>query len=196
MPPSDRKDEIRRLVLARRSRLDAGERDRRGARIAQRALALPELAGVQAVVAYVGVRSEVPTAALMTELLARGVELRLPFVGEDGSMRAAPVRSLDELAPGYRGIPEPRARFPVDAAGADAIIVPGVAFDEAGGRLGYGGGFYDAFLRATAETPRIGLAFEVQIVGEVPTTEDDERVDVVVTEERTIRIQSRRDADV
>jgi 5-formyltetrahydrofolate cyclo-ligase len=139
------------------------------------------------VLAFVSISSEVPTSMLLGATLEAGKTLLLPYVAEDGALRAAAVSSLAELQPGYRGIPEPRARLPVDPASAGVIVAPGVAFDARGGRLGYGGGFYDAFLRAAAGVPRVGICFEVQLVDEVPMAEHDERVDVVVTEERVVR---------
>ena len=101
-------------------------------------------------------------------------------------MRAAEVGSLAELEPGFKGILEPRTRMPVDPSTADVVIVPGVAFDARGNRLGYGGGFYDSFLSECGDVPRIGVCFEVQVVDEVPVAEHDLPVDVIVTESRTI----------
>ena len=66
-------------------------------------------------------------------------------------------------------------------------LVPGVAFDEQCHRLGYGGGFYDVFLRAAGSVPRVGICFDVQVVDAIPIEDHDEPVDVVVTEERAIR---------
>lgn len=175
------------MVLSRRARLDPDERAARGAAVVERALALPEVRDAPAVLAYVSIRSEVPTGDLLRAVLEGGRTLLLPYVADDGALRAAVVSSLDELEPGYRRIPEPRGRIPVAVSAAGAIAVPGVAFDARGGRLGYGGGFYDALLAAAPEVPRVGLAFECQVVEEIPVTEHDQRVDVVVTEERAIR---------
>jgi len=188
---SPEKDAIRRLALARRSRIDPAERAARGTAIVERVLALPEVIEADPVLAFVSIRSEVPTDLLLQTLLDAGKTLVLPHVADDGSMRAAPVASLDELRPGYRGIPEPRARLRLAPAEPAIIIVPGVAFDPSGGRLGYGGGFYDRFLAAAPAVPRIGVCFEVQVFDEIPMAEHDQRVHVVVTEERTIRCSDR-----
>jgi 5-formyltetrahydrofolate cyclo-ligase len=187
MRADQRKDAIRRVVLARRAGMDPGERAARAKALIDRLIALPEVEAADPVLAYVGVRSEVPTDALLERVLAGGRRVLLPTVGEDGTMRAAMISSLRDLAPGYRGIPEPRARFPVDPGLAGIVIAPGVAFDARGGRLGYGGGFYDRFLASAPGVARVGICFEIQIVDEVPMAEHDEPVDIVVTEERVQR---------
>lgn len=186
-----RKDALRRLALARRGRMDPAERARRGAAAVDAALALPEVASADPVFAFVAIASEIPTEMLLRAVLGSGRVLLVPYVADDGALRAAPVGSLEELGPGYRGIPEPRARIPVDPAAAGVAIVPGVAFAPDGARLGYGGGFFDAFLRTMPAVPRVGICYDAQIVEAIPTEEHDEPVDVVVTEERVIRTGAR-----
>lgn len=101
-------------------------------------------------------------------------------------MRVAEITSIDDLVPGYRGIREPARKEP--ASEVDAAIVPGVAFDERGGRLGYGGGFFDRFLESLDPgVPVVGVCFDAQIVEEVPREPHDRAVDLVVTERRVIR---------
>src|SRR5262249_40038637 len=100
------------------------------------------------------------------------------------------VGDLDaEVAPGYQGIPEPRSSCPVVApAAVDWVLVPGIAFTTDGGRLGYGGGFYDRLLPLfTPGVARIAGAFEVQIVDRVPAAPHDHTVDTVVTELRILK---------
>jgi 5-formyltetrahydrofolate cyclo-ligase len=185
-----RKATIRRSVLARRAKLSGDERAAAGEAVAARLAALPELAGAGAVLGFASFGTELPTDPVMGWILGSGRRLLLPFV--DGpAMRAAEVRSVEDLAPGYRGIREPAKRVAVDPALAQVVLVPGVAFDAAGARIGYGGGFYDSFLAELgARGARIGLCFDVQIVDEVPMGEGDEIVDVIVTEARTIRAKS------
>jgi 5-formyltetrahydrofolate cyclo-ligase len=94
-----------------------------------------------------------------------------------------------DLAPGAWGILEPRDGLPQIPPGAiDAVIVPGAAFDAAGRRCGYGGGFYDAYLPGTRRgTPRIALAFDLQVVDDLPCAAHDLSVDIIVTETRLMR---------
>lgn len=99
------------------------------------------------------------------------------------------IHDLKECAPGYMGIPEP----PLDAAPfvfkeeqkeEVLMILPGLAFDERGKRLGYGGGFYDRFLKEHKLCTKMGIGFEFQCVEKVPGNEQDIDVDMIVTEKR------------
>lgn len=186
---SIRKATVRRTVLARRSAIDGAARAAAASTVAQAVGALPELAGPQAVLGFASFGTELPTDETMAAVLASGKRLLLPFV--DGArLRAAEVRSVDDLAPGYRGIREPVVRTPVDLGEAGVILVPGVAFDENGARIGYGGGFYDSFLAEVGSAvPRVGLCFDLQVVPLVPAGPGDERVHIVVTERRVIRCE-------
>ena len=100
--------------------------------------------------------------------------------------------AVREIAPGFRGVPEPNADCPpVPIASIDWVLVPGVAFDAEGRRIGYGGGYYDRLLplferRAT----RVAGAFEVQLVDRVPAAPHDATVDAIVTERRTLQLQA------
>lgn len=182
-----RKATVRRLVLARRTRLTPAEREAAGLAVAASVADLPEVSEAATVLGFASFGTELPTDPTMLAVLAAGKRLLLPYV--DGKrLCAAAVSSVEELAPGYRGIREPVVRTPVDLDAAEVILTPGVAFDATGRRLGYGGGFYDAMLaqipRAVA---RIGLCFDLQIVDEVPAGEGDELVHAVITERRTLR---------
>lgn len=87
---------------------------------------------------------------------------------------------LDDLIPGPRNMPRPPAHAPeVDAEEIDLILVPGLAFDDSGGRMGRGGGYYDRYL-ADAKTPAIGLAFSVQKVDRVPREDFDVELDRIL----------------
>lgn len=187
MDATVRKQTIRRLTLARRARLSVDDRSAAATALVARTLALDEIVTSRSILAFVSISTEVPTEDLLKAILDSGRTLLLPYVADDGAMRASVVGSLSELEPGYRGIPEPRSRVPVAADSADAIIIPGVAFDEHGGRLGYGGGFYDRFLAAAHGVSRIGICFETQMVEEIPMLEHDRSVNIVVTDQRTIR---------
>lgn len=182
-----RKASTRRLVLSRRGRIGAAEREAAERSVAEAAGSLPETRAAGAVLGFASFGTEVPTDATMNGLLLAGKRLLLPYV--DGTrLCAAEVFSVDDLAPGYRGIREPVARTPIDLIVAEAVFVPGVAFDGAGHRLGYGGGFYDGLLAEIPRgVPRIGLCFDLQLIDEVPAGDADEPVDVVITERRVVR---------
>jgi len=185
-----RKATVRRLVLANRSRVSPANRTAAGAAVAGRVAALPEIAKARVVMGFASFGTELPADPVMAWALSSGRRLLVPFV--DGSaLRAAEVASLEDLAPGYRGIREPLRRTAVDPAEADVVLVPGVAFDLAGRRLGYGGGFYDSFLAEIDPlVTRVGLCFDLQVVEEVPAGDHDARVGAIVTERRVIRAKN------
>ena len=88
------------------------------------------------------------------------------------------------------GPAEPARRQPVEPGQVDVVIVPGLAFDRLGRRLGYGAGFYDRWLRRVRpDTMRVGIGFSFQVVDRVPAGGSDERVDVVVTDREVIRVR-------
>jgi 5-formyltetrahydrofolate cyclo-ligase len=185
-----RKAVLRRTILARRSRVPASERAAAASAVAERVVAHPIVAGARTVLAFASFGAEVPTDELLERLLDRNVKLFLPYVSEEGAMDVAAIASLNDLVPGYRGIREPRERAPVARADIDVAVVPGVAFDQAGNRLGHGGGFYDRYLfELPRRVPRIGVCFDLQVVKDVPASEHDEPVDYVVTERRTIECE-------
>jgi 5-formyltetrahydrofolate cyclo-ligase len=182
-----RKDAVRRMALLARSRVLDEHRAPASVAAARNVLGLPEVAAAASVLAFASFGAEMGTDPLLQSLLDAGKTVLLPYVEADATMRAAPISSLADLAPGYRGIREPpAARAP--ASFAQVAVVPGVAFDARGGRLGYGGGFYDRYLGAIAPGATVvGLCFDAQIVDEVPVEPHDRLVDVVVTEARVLR---------
>lgn len=113
----------------------------------------------------------------------------------DGSsymdLQAYYVPTLDSLQPGAMGIMEPDPHFCIaaDPSEIDLIIVPGVAFDTVGGRIGYGKGCYDRFLsRLLADVPVIGLAYDFQVLPRVPQNTNDIRMDLIVTEKGILKM--------
>lgn len=184
------KRRLRAEVLARRDALSDGERADRSRRIAERLVGLPELAGVRVLLAYWPFGSEVDTRPFLAAL--RGIRFALPRVV--GS-RIVPVafRPGDALRATALGPSEPVVGEPLDPASIGFVLVPGVAFDRLGARLGYGGGFYDRLVPALApDTPRVAAAFACQVADRVPTSTADHGVGAVVTEDEVIRVGDRR----
>lgn len=141
---------------------------------------------------YVGYRSEVRTDALISQLLPAGKAVHVPWCDND-QLRLFRLESLSELQPGAFGIPEPPAELrhipqrAGDACDLDVVVVPGIAFDRAGRRLGQGKGYYDRLLRDVRDDCiLVGLAFDAQIVERVPVTSHDVPVDLIVTESEVI----------
>ena len=184
---------LRMQILAARDSLPAEERQRKSRIITERLLALPEFIAARTVFAYVSFRSEVETLPLIADCLARGVAVSVPLT-LPAEHRLLPYAVTDpgrDLVPGYCNILEPLKTLPlVNPASIEVVVTPGSVFDVRGGRLGYGGGFYDRFLQTAApQALRIGLAFDLQIVESVPLETHDERLDFLVTETRTIAMR-------
>jgi 5-formyltetrahydrofolate cyclo-ligase len=188
--PKARKAALRRAILARRDGLPASDRAARAAAIFARVAALPGLRAARVVLAYAAFGSEPDTGPFLRAVLAAGKALVLPRVNRATRMLEL-YRVEDpalQLEPGTWGIREPRPALcaPVAPAAVDFVLVPGVAFDVRGGRIGYGGGYYDRLLGRLAPGPLlVAAAFDVQVVPEVPMTAGDRRMDRVVTESRT-----------
>jgi 5-formyltetrahydrofolate cyclo-ligase len=187
---ADRKRRARRRSLAARDTLPEAERARRSAAVCARAARLPELQAASGLFLFAAFRSEVDTGPLIAWALEHGKAVCVPRVLGPAVMEAYRITDPStDLAPGAWGIPEPSDDLePADPKELDAAVVPGSVFDAAGRRCGYGGGFYDAYLPRLREgVPRIGLAFELQLVDELPCEPHDLPVHVVVTESRVLR---------
>ena len=181
---------LRREVLARRDGLPAEVRAAAAAAIAQRVVALPEFAAASAVLLTLPFRTEWNTLPLVHAALAAAKTVVVPRV--DRQTRMLELHSVSDpdrdVVPGHLDIPEPRAERPrVSRDAIDFVLVPGVAFDLEGRRLGYGGGYYDRLLPLLpARAARIAGAFDIQIVARVPAAPHDVRVDAIVTESRAV----------
>ena len=177
-----------RLRQARAAR-SAQEQARDARAVAARILALTAYREAHVVMAYAAARGEIALDAVMEDALLRGKTLALPLCTGPGQMQARRVTALSRLTPGRYGIAEPDADCPqVAPETIDLILVPGVAFDARGGRLGQGGGYYDRFLPGTRAL-RVGVCPDFALLDAVPMRAHDARMDGIVTPERTIRME-------
>jgi 5-formyltetrahydrofolate cyclo-ligase len=182
------KRSLRRQVLLWRDGLDAAWREHASRVIFERVARLAPVRGAGRMLAYHSFGSETVTVPFLRQVLAEGRRLVLPRIDRPArSLTLHEVHDLDaDLVSGPWGIrePDPGRTRDVDPADLDVVLVPGVAFDRTGGRLGYGGGYYDRLLGACAPgTVLVAAAFEGQVVERVPVGPQDRSVDVVVTEE-------------
>lgn len=139
---------------------------------------------------YSPVMNEVQTESVARRALADGKRLVYPrVVGSE--LHFAEVSALGALVPGAFGIPEPPGGCEVPLAEIDLVIIPGVAFDTAGHRLGYGKGYYDRALAAGTPRPaRIGFCYEFQLIANLPAAAHDIRMTQLVTEQRLLHFPS------
>lgn len=182
-----RKAALRRSTRVARADLGPDARTRRAADASARLAALPELRRVRSVLAYAATGHELDLADLLADLTTRRVAIHYPRVAGDHLEVVADT----ELRPGFRGVREPVGAA-VDDGDLDAVLLPGLAFDPTGGRLGQGGGHYDRLLaRLPERTLRVGVGFSCQLVPRVPRVAHDEPVDLVVTDRGTYRTGAR-----
>ena len=171
-----RKAELRARVLARRSVLPADQRAQAGRAIRDALLDRPEVQMAGTIAAYYSIGAEPDTRGLVYALWKRGSYVLLPVLRPDGDLDWASYEGPDSLVPGPRGLREPgEPTRGVDAvARANAVLVPALAVDGAGRRLGRGGGSYDrALARVGPLIPLIALVYDEELVGHVPSEDHD-----------------------
>ncbi|MER7046112.1 5-formyltetrahydrofolate cyclo-ligase [Streptomyces jumonjinensis] len=183
------KQAIRAQLLEARRRLPPEEVRRAAGALARRALDLPELSDAGTVAAYVSVGREPGTRALLDALRARGVRVLLPVLMADNDLDWGEYRGAEGLLPAGRGLLEPDGPRlgPGGVLTADAVLVPGLAVDGRGMRLGRGGGSYDRVLarldRAGVRPPLVVLLYAHEVIARVPEEPHDRPVHAVVTPE-------------
>ena len=176
---------VRRAVLASRDAVSAADRARRGAKVAERFLGLSEVLSARSVLLFWSFGSEVPTLPMIEALYARGVRTALPRIVE-GEIEVRSFVPGDPMTETSFGAREPSGGETL--ADVDVVCTPGVAFDLAGRRIGYGGGFYDRLLSGMPAAARIAIAFDLQVVEDpLPSGRFDEALDALVTESRVLR---------
>ena len=185
------KRSLRQQTLARRRALCHDEWHASSLLAQQNFLSLEEYRQALCIALYSPAHNETDTANILTEAFREGKRVLYPAVcGKEMVLRE--VQGLENLAQGSFGILEP-CSVGVDhtAAEADLIIVPGVAFDQCGHRIGYGKGFYDLFLgNSDRKGHLVGLCHDFQLIdGQIPAEEHDIRMEIIVTDKRIIRVR-------
>ncbi len=170
--------------MKKRAGLPLEERNMASAAIARHLFSFPPYEKACEIYCYVSVRHEVETSCIIRESLRAGKRVAVPKVLGKRNMEFYFIDRAEELLPGGWGIPEPEGRGErLALPGKDALfIVPGVAFDRTGTRLGYGGGFYDAYLSRYPHCQTAALAFEVQLTERIPAACYDVRISTIITE--------------
>lgn len=185
------KEEIRKIVAERKQAV-ADTREMSQA-VIDRFILLPEIETCNIIMTYVDFGKEVRTVPLISCLLGQGKQVVVPYC-EQGQIQLFLLKALNELAPGYFGILEPKielrqlSEHRVSYDELQIVVLPGVAFDPNGGRIGRGKGFYDRFLKKTRKNiVSVGFAFDFQVFDEVPMNENDEYLDIIVSENNIYR---------
>lgn len=183
------KREIRKRIMALRNAMPAEAIAAKSGEIVRRLKELPEIRESSTLMVFLNFRSEVVTDGLIEWGWDTGKRIVVPLCRpENREMTPCRIDSFADLETGHYGIREPRAdrlRF-VPPEEIDTVLVPAVAFDRRGYRVGYGGGYYDRFLPKAPQAARIGAVFACQIVPEVPIDLYDAQAQRIVTEEGII----------
>lgn len=181
---------LRQEVLSKREALTRSEVEEKSLAAARQVLNLPQYLKAWTLLVYLPFRNEMDTMMIIETAWQQQKKVLVPVCRpHDKSLVLSQLASLDELAPGTWGIPEPKAGClrPLPGSCVDLALLPGVAFDSRGQRLGYGGGYFDRFLPSLRpDCPRLALAYDFQILDSLPAERHDEPVDIIVTESRVI----------
>ncbi|NVL90365.1 MAG: 5-formyltetrahydrofolate cyclo-ligase [Desulfobacterales bacterium] len=186
-----KKSEIRQGALAKRNALKEKGHSKKSAAIMKRLFNFANFQESRIIMFYMSHNSEVETESMVRKALELEKVVALPLINiKEKQIVPFKIDNLDQdVRPGYRGIREPNPQLckPIPAQYINLAIIPGVAFDERGGRIGYGTGFYDRFIpRLDITTRKIALTFECQIVPQIPMEPHDRHIDILITEKRIV----------
>ena len=183
------KKEMRKKMLSLRDSLSEKERREKSREIAKRLFTLEEFQKAEVVLSYQSFRSEVETTEMNQKIRESGKSLYLPKTYADRKeMAFYRVYSDADLIPGYQGILEPQEKEPFTEKLVSLkpekvlMLMPGAAFDDKGNRIGYGGGYYDRYLESHPQLHTLALAFDMQVLFEVPSEKQDIKPQLLVTE--------------
>lgn len=179
------KSALRSLLKKRRAGLGPAARAAASAAIAERLFALPEVSGAARLFCYISFATEVDTHAILRRLLSEGREVVVPRILDRETMVAQRLHDWDALQSGALGILAPPAGEPW-TGGVEVAITPGLGFTAEGDRIGFGAGYYDRWFARNRVGLRVALAFECQLVNSLPSEPTDQRVDLILTEARSL----------
>jgi 5-formyltetrahydrofolate cyclo-ligase len=186
-PVRSAKRKLRAAMTAVRKQLSVDSRTEDSRRIEERLLELPEFAGAETFFVYVSCRSEVQTHGLIRCLWRQGKVVTVPKVPRSGLMEAHRIDDWSQLEPGPFDILAPVGTRPC-VESIDVCVTPGLAFTQRGDRLGSGRGHYDRFLSERPTILAIGLAFDCQIIEQIPSDAWDRAMRLIVAPARVIRV--------
>lgn len=182
------KSQLRQAMKARLAALSSEEYEFFNARIRERFFDLSPVKNAGSIMIYYSINHEVETCSIIKELLKLGKIVSLPICTPEKNLLAGKIEDLAGLTMANFGLREPpRGAQLLEPAKLDLIVVPGVAFDEKGYRLGHGAGYYDRFLASVPEIYKLGLAYDFQVLAELPVDRFDVPVDGLLTPDRYLR---------
>ncbi len=187
------KKQLRQQFLQKRDSLNLLDAQAKSHEITQRLLLLSEYQEAQDILVYLAFKNEISTKVIIIDAWQKNKRILIPVCQpSDKSLLLSELHSFGELTSGTWNIPEPKKEYlrPIDPQKVDLAIIPGLAFDFSGYRLGYGGGYYDRFLpKLLATCPKIALAYDFSLAEFLPHETHDIPVDCIVTETRTYLVK-------
>jgi 5-formyltetrahydrofolate cyclo-ligase len=185
---SKEKDQLTKQFLKERQKLSTEEITSSSELLWRMVQALDFFREARRIMMYIPIRGELDFTPYFEELYRNGIELSIPVLDEEDEELMAALWTPEEvLVPKKYNIMEPEMPKFVDLQHLEVVIIPGVAFDQNGGRLGFGKGYYDRFLK-TCHALRVGMAYDFQVLPEVPTNELDVPMDYIITPTRVMHL--------
>lgn len=173
------KKELRKAIREKKRAMSAEEIEAKSRALTEAFLRSEAYHAAKTIYGYLPYNQEVRTVALLEQALRDGKRVAVPKCYGD-EMRFIYMTDLSAVEKGYAGIPEPIADGPVADDETALVLMPGMAFDPAGHRIGYGGGFYDKFLAKEPDHPTLALCYDFQVLPHLETEEFDIPVDAVI----------------
>lgn len=184
------KEVIRQEIKQRKELLSSHEITQKSDRIQSLLFNLPFYQEAEAIFCYVSFNQEVSTTEIITKALLDGKRVYVPKILQ-GNMKFIEIMSLSDLVPGFFGILEPKGDKEVIPASYNFVIVPGLAFDQEGRRIGYGKGFYDRYFNLYGEERflKVALAYDFQVYAQLQDFPKDVKMNMILTDNEEYHIK-------
>ena len=173
------KKDLRAFIRAKKRAMTSAQVEAASARLAEKLFQHPAYQAAKSLYGYLSYNQEVRTVPMLEQALRDGKKVAVPKCYGD-EMKFIYLDDLTKVAKGYAGIPEPIADEPAAHDETALVLMPGLAFDPQGHRIGYGGGFYDKFLSREPNHPTLALCYDFQMLPRLDTEEHDIPVDTVL----------------
>ena len=192
---------IRKMIVQKREELGGLEKEEKNIAIAQRLFGMDEFKKSKTIFCFLSTSFEVQTERIILESLRLGKQVLVPLLDPGGeNLKASRIPSMDiDFVIGEYGVrqPAPKFRNIVPFSNIDFVVVPGLAFDSFGNRIGYGGGFYDKFFKKiTGNVSRVAVGYDFQLFNFVPHSDLDEPVHFLITETKALRCRDMSGVEV
>lgn len=184
-----RKKNLRKEILEKRKELTQNQHEIYSKSIINRILESDFYENAKTIMSFISFGDEVDTHFFIKKSIEDGKRIVVPItISEPRHLKVSHLKNFNELEPGFYNILTPKEEYLrfIDPKEIDLIITPGVVFDREGYRIGYGGGYYDRFLVNLPKVPKVAIAFDLQLIDQVPKEDFDIPVDYIFTENEII----------